>query len=76
MSTEETLFIDGAKKYNQRSRGNLTPEEIRGILEIEDGIPLYWIMAESYAITAICLENFLLEHGKVSIDESQKFWDR
>ena len=70
------LFIDGMKKYNQNRKSNLTPEEFQEISEIEDGIPLYWILAECYAITSICLENFLIEHEKVSIDESKKFWNR
>jgi len=76
VSTEKTLFIDGTKKNNQDRRGNLTPEELQEISEIEDGVPLYWILAESYAITSICLENFLIEHGKASIEESEKFWNR
>ena len=76
VSTQKALFIDGMKNQNQNRRLNLTPEELQKISEIEDGIPLYMILAECYAITSICLENFLIEHDKVNIEESEKFWER
>lgn len=71
VSTQRTLFIDGMKNQSQNRRLNLSPEQLQEISEIEDGIPLYMILAECYAITSICLENFLIEHGKVEIEESE-----
>lgn len=76
MMTWKSLFIDGINNYKRIHRSSLTPEELKEISEIEDGIPLYWIMAESYAIMAICIEDFLMDHGKISIEESEKFWGR
>jgi len=64
------------KKQSQNRRLNLSLEELQEISEIEDNIPLYMILAECYATTSIFLENFLIEHGKVYIDESEKFWNR
>ena len=76
VSTEKTLFVDGMKKQSQNRRLELSLEELREISEIEDNIPLYMILAECYATTSIFLENFLIEHGKLDIEESKKFWDR
>jgi len=76
VSTQKTLFVDGMKKQSQNRRLHLSLEELREISEIEDNIPLYMILAECYATTSVCLENFLIEHGKVDIEESVKFWNR
>lgn len=76
VSTEKTLFIDGMRKQSQNRRLKLSLEELREISEIEDTIPLYMILAQCYATTSIFLENFLIEHGKLDIEESKKFWDR
>jgi len=76
VSTQKALFIDGMKNQSQNRRLNLSPGELQKISEIEDGIPLYMILAECYAITSIRLESFLIEHGKVNIEESEKFWER
>ncbi len=76
VSTLETLFVDGMKAQSRNRRLNLGLEELQEISEIEDNIPLHGILAECYATASICLENFLIEHGKVDIEESAKFWSR
>jgi len=76
VSTQKTLFVDGMKKQSQNRRLNLSLGELREISEIEDNIPLYMILAECYATTSICLENFLIEYRKVDFEDSEKFWNR
>lgn len=72
----KTIFIDGLKNQRRNSRLKLNADESKKLIEIEDGIPVSMILAEGYAITCICLENFLIENGKISIEESDKFWNR
>lgn len=76
ISTLKTLFIDGMKNQAENSRLKLTVDELREVSEIEDDIPLFMILAECYRTTSVCLENFLIDQGKVGLEESTKFWDR
>jgi len=75
ISTLKTLFIDGMKNLAENSRLKLTPDELREVSEIEDDIPLFMILAECYRTTSVCLENFLIEHKKVDVEESRNFWE-
>lgn len=72
----QTLFIDGMCEQAKSLRPKLTSNEIKQIAEIEDGIPLFMLMAESYKTTYIILENFLADRGKLDDTETQNFGEK
>ena len=76
LSTFKTLFVDGMCKQAKNPRLKLTSDEIRQIIEIEDGIPLFMLLAECYKTTHLILENFLAEHGRLNTAETEKFWNK
>lgn len=76
LSTFKTLFVDGMCEQAKNPRLKLTSDEIRQITEIEDGIPLFMLLAECYKKTHMFLENFLADYGKLDIIESNKFWEK
>ena len=76
LSTFQDLFIDGMCEQAKSLRPKLTSNEIKQIAEIEDGIPLFMLLAECYKTTHVILENFLADHGKLDDTETQKFWEK
>jgi hypothetical protein len=74
LGTVKSLFVDGMGEQAKEVRPKLTSDEIRQITEIEDGIPLFMLLAECYKQAQIFLENFLVDHGRLDIAESNKFW--
>ncbi|MDD4860250.1 MAG: hypothetical protein PHR56_08655 [Dehalococcoidales bacterium] len=75
LSTFKTLFIDGMREQLNNTRLKLTQDEKSEIEEIEDGIPLFIIIAKCYKITHLSLEKFLLDNGRLDTTASKKFWE-